>query len=312
MTAHGWERRALPSAGGRVLELLWQHRLLSGQQLKRLLAPETSNAYISKILRELARRELVEWAGMRAPGSGRVWFLTERGGDVVACGPTFEARRLILPRESAEGALQAHTIAVNEVGVLFVEAARRRGDECGAMAWRHEINHRISNGRGRGRSGAESLQADALLNYAVILPGGRLMLRYLFVELDRATEPADALAEKLRQYARFYHHKAVGEEDLLAGEYAWRRHYPLYPQVLIVLTGRPRPALELRIRSARALAAQDPFCRSTPELQVFFTLLEELQEAGPFARVLRPLAGGEPVDFIASAGQTSPPSEKAA
>jgi hypothetical protein len=296
--------RSLPPAGIGVLELLWQHRLLSSSQLKRLVAPEASDAYLSGILCELEQRQLIAFVRMRARGAAKVWFLTDRGGDVVAAAPTkAEPRRLILSQDSAAGGLQAHTLAVNEVGILFVEAARRRGDECGPLAWQHEIQHRIAEGQGRRRSGAESVQADALLNYAVILPEGRVELRYLFLELDRATEPADVLAGKLRQYARLYHHKPPTDaDDPLAGEPGWRYTYPLFPEVLVVLAGKPGPALERRISLVKALARQDPICRSTPEMQVSFTILDELAEHGPFAPVFIPLNAADRVDFLGQPG----------
>lgn len=298
------DERSLPPIGIEILELLWQHRLLSGSQLKRLVAPEASDAYLSGVLCELKERELAASVRMRATGAAKVWFLTNRGGDVVEAAPTkAEPRRLILSPVNAAGGLQAHTLAVNEVGILFVEAARRRGDECGPLAWQHEIHHRISNGQGRRRSGAESVQADALLNYAVILADGRVELRYLFLELDRATEPAEVLAGKLRQYARLYHHKLPGDvDDPLAGEQAWRRTYAVFPEVFIVLTGKPGPALERRITLVKALARQDPTCRSTPELRVSFTVLEELVDEGPFAPVLTTLVANDRVDFLGQPG----------
>lgn len=293
------EGRSLSSAGCSALELLWQHRLLSGGQLRRLLAPAASAPYMSGVLGELERRGLIAATRTRTRGPGKVWHLTERGGDVVAAAPPKgERRRVILSAELGGGALSAHTLAVNEVGTLFVEAACDRGDDCGPLAWRHEIQHPISAGRGRRR--AESVQADALLSYAAILPDGRVALRYVFMELDRGTEAADVLAGKLRQYAQLFHYREppADRDDPLAGEPAWRRCYPLFPDVLLILTGRPGPALERRVRLVQALARADAMCRSTPELRVWFVLLEELAAAGPFAPVFAPLSGGERVDFL--------------
>lgn len=47
----------------------------------------------------------------------------------------------LIGADGAAGPLQAHTLAVNDAAICFIEAARGRGDEFGPFAWRHEIYH---------------------------------------------------------------------------------------------------------------------------------------------------------------------------
>jgi hypothetical protein len=59
-----------------------------------------------------------------------------------------ETRRKLLSPMDARGPLRAHTLAVNDVGIAFLKAARPRAeDECGPLAWRHEVAHPISLSR---------------------------------------------------------------------------------------------------------------------------------------------------------------------
>ena len=47
----------------------------------------------------------------------------------------------------ANGPLREHTLAVNEVGLVFVSAARARGDECGPNDWDNEVAFRVTDRR---------------------------------------------------------------------------------------------------------------------------------------------------------------------
>lgn len=58
------------------------------------------------------------------------------GGELAVEAGGLEAPpKLLGPREAA-GPLRAHTLAVNEVGIAFLRAARERGEECGPHSWR--------------------------------------------------------------------------------------------------------------------------------------------------------------------------------
>jgi hypothetical protein len=101
-------------------------------------------------------------------------------------------RRRVLPTpEGAAGALQSHTLAVNDVGVAFAVWARRRGHECRPLGWTNEVAHRFGDTRG------DLLVADALLHYTATLDG-RVALLSRFVELDRATMSTQEVGAKLR------------------------------------------------------------------------------------------------------------------
>ncbi len=176
------------------------------EQLRVLHTPDATAGWMRRVLRLLAERGLVD--RVRGPATRSLWYLTELGADTIeAAGTLAEPRRRVTTSAQAAGPLRAHTIAVNDVGIAFVRAARKHGDECGPDSWRHEIAHPIS--RSRGRRPAELVVADALLSYLQVGEGGGLTLHQRFVELDRGTaRPAEHLASKITRYARLRHYAA--------------------------------------------------------------------------------------------------------
>ncbi|MGH2854176.1 MAG: replication-relaxation family protein [Solirubrobacteraceae bacterium] len=265
---------SLPVAAGVVLESLYQHRLLSSSQIHRMHTPTASVRWTRRILTGLRRRDLVDCL-RAADGDGSVYFLTVKGARAVeSIGTPARAHRRVVTREHAVGPLRAHTLAVNETGVAFLEAARARGDDFGPLAWQHEIAHPIGARRG------QLLIADALLSYLRFGEEGELIFESRLLELDRGTLPTDTLAAKLARYARLYHYTSTGQ-----GSPAWRSRYPVFPGVICVLAGLPQSALERRAQVVLALCRADHLLNSTPEVEVSLALLAELRSQGPFAAI---------------------------
>lgn len=279
-----------------ILESVNQHRLLLTRQVHALHTPGTSRRWTERQLARLRSAGLA--TGTRLPGRRLLWHLTERGAVTVEAIPSrAEMRCKVIAPEQAAGALQEHTIAVNDVGIAFVEAAREREDECGPFNWFHEIAHPL--GPPPGRRTPEQLIADAVLTYQLAEPGGQTSIAYRFIELDRANRSAADLARRLGRYARLYR-RAVPIEGAGGGSVAlWSRLYPVFPTVLVVLAGRTIDRLEDRRRTVLALCEQDPDLAETPEVEVSICLLDELAERGPFAPICRTLADpGKAVDWL--------------
>jgi hypothetical protein len=280
---------------GEIVESVYQHRLLSTNQIHALHTPASSKRWTQLVLAELHRAGLLSCS--TRPGGLRLWHVTELGADTVeaATANRAETRRRLLTPQQAAGALQAHTLAVNDAGVAFVTAARGRGDECGWFAWRHEIAHPLGRTPGRG---FEQLVADALLSYQQNHPDGTTSFHYRFIELDRATMQTDLLAAKLVRYARLYHHTS-GKDRRSAALSGWAADYPVFPTVLLVLAGKPRPTLERRRRTVLALCARSRELKTTPQVQITACLLEDLTAHGPFAAIFRSLADPRtPADWL--------------
>ena len=257
-----------------VLQSLYQHRLLSTGQVRAIHAPDATPRHVQALLAGLERRGLVSHA--RGRHGLKLWHLTNRGADAAEASGELDVPRKLLTPERAAGPLQAHTLGVNEVGIAFMRAARQRGDEFGALSWRHEVVHVA--GPARGRRGVELLIADALLTY-LLTDGDALSLEYRFVELDRATLPLDRLAAKLARYARLERHVPTG-----AREPGWRGHYPTFPGLMVVLADRPRRLLERRRHAAIALCeAHPPLAQAEPSVSI--CLLDDLRDRGPFAPI---------------------------
>jgi protein involved in plasmid replication-relaxation len=273
-----------------ALACVHQHRLLSTAQLHELTAPQTSRRKTQSLLAALADRGLLARVRERtgARGAMNLWHLTPTGADVVHAVPIVaEPRRRVLTSDQAAGLLQEHTLAVNDVGLAFLRAARARGDDCGPLAWRHEIAHPAGPKRG------DVVIADALLTY-LTSDATATPLHQRFIELDRATVPATALATKLGRYTDLARHRPNG-----AAAPAWREHYPRLPPVLVVLTGAAPARLERRMRTVVALCHANPKPSAPAEPRIYLCTLSDLQAAGPYALIFRLLdAPGFPTNWL--------------
>jgi hypothetical protein len=283
----------LPAVAGDVLESLYEHRLLSTHQIHRMHTPKLGLRWTRTILAGLRRHGLVDFLRV-ADGDGSVYFLTVRGAQTVELITTRTAahRKLITP-EQAAGPLRAHTLAVNETGIAFMQSAREHGDEFGALAWKHEIAHPIG--------ARKTLIADALLTYLKYAPEGELLFHDRLLELDRANLPVEKLAAELAGYARLYHHTLSTQK-----EPAWRAHYDVFPDVICVLAGdNTTKALERRLLSVLALCSEDRELQQTPEVGISICLLDDLTEQGPFAAIWRRPGIEQPLGWL-----DTPPDEQ--
>ena len=282
---------ALPPVAAAMLESLHAHRLLTASQLRELHAPHASLRWTHRALARLASHGLVDFA-RAGRGGRRVYHLTAEGINAVST--TALTGR---PRRSAgppvAGPLTAHTVAVNDAAIAFVTAARGRGDECGPLAWRHEVAHPTNSAAPGQRR--PLVIADALLTYLEHRNQGELAFHYRFLELDRATQPTNLLAAKLARYSDLHTYTAKG-----ARRPAWQEHYPVFPEILCVLTGAPRPALERRAHTVLALYAAQPGVH--PHVVVSICLLDDLTQRGPWAPVFhRPQNPDRHVDWLGAA-----------
>ncbi|MFD8732328.1 replication-relaxation family protein [Streptomyces sp. NPDC059611] len=309
--------RSFHALGGDVLELLYQHRVLSTQQLHVLLTlpekrPERP-VYLRWQLGELLKAGLVDRIRAKGPGGrGRVqsqpflWFLTEAGAASVEEAGELPSRPYRVSPESVAGARQAHTLGVNEVGVAFVEWARRLGHECGALDWTPEVANRIRDGQRRFED--DHVISDAVLNYVHMERGGRRTMLSFFVEFDRATMTSARLAAKLEAYGRLYEYVPQSGDRTRrtpnATRPAWMYNYPVFPRVLVILDAAPPKAGEADRRPQRLAArTEDLYTRAGADIRlsrhkgdisIGVTTLRQLQEHGPFAPIFTPLLRGTP------------------
>jgi hypothetical protein len=292
----------LPAVALAMMASLYQHRLLSTKQLHALHTPEAVMRSSRRILAPLFHRGLID--RVQGPGTLSLWYLTEHGADTLqAAGTLAEPRRRLLTPAQAAGPLRAHTLAVNDVGIAFVQAARERGDECAPDSWRHEIAHPIAPARGR--RPAELLVADALLTYLQIVKDNSLVLHQRFIELDRGTaRPAEQLASKITRYTRLRHYTGAASASDAPAKPRWRSYYRSFPHLLIVLADQSRERMHQRIQRTLLLHHSDPAKDHEGTVPVSFVTLDNLAEQGPFAPIFISAEHPEqPVDWL---GQTQP------
>ncbi|MEU9744839.1 replication-relaxation family protein [Streptomyces niveus] len=308
--------RSFHALGRRALELLYQHRVLSTQQLHILLTEPESRperpVYLRQQLGELRQSGLV--SRVRAHGSGGpgrvrnlpyLWFLTEAGAESVEEAGELPVRPYRVTPDSVAGARQAHTLAVSDVGAAFVEHARRLGHECGPLDWTPEVANRIRDGQRRFED--DHVISDAVLNYVHIDRGQRTMLSF-FIEVDRATMTSARLAAKLAAYGRLYEYVPQSPDRARrlpnATRPAWMYSYPVFPRVLVILDAAPPRTGQPDRRPQRLAArAEDLYTRTAADIRlsrlkgdmaIGVTTLRQLQEQGPCAPIFTPLLRGTP------------------
>ncbi len=289
-------KRSLETAAAEVIDVLHQHRLLTTSQLRELVLPERSLRPIQQVLAELARRRLLDSVASRPgwPGPGeRVWFLNRRGVAVAEELPDrAEPRSRPMTTDKASSLLQAHTLAVNAVGVAFTRAARERGDEFDSRSWRHEIAHDIVAGRRR-----RLLIADALLRYWT---GDGSSLHYRFLEVDRGNALIDDLLAKLKRYVALHdawrNSRNVGEWERERLP-VWPYRYLAFPSVLVIFADGGRADPVRRLTTAMAGCQDEPEFKWKANL-FRFALFDDLIAFGPFAAVFRRLDSDRPVNWL--------------
>jgi len=238
--------------------------------------PDRSPRRAQQVLAYLERAGLVAYLeARRAPR--RLWFLTDRGADLVLDAGDVERRPKILSPAQAAGPLRAHTLGVNEVGISFLRTARERGDEFGPLSWRHEIAHPLNRGRGRAR---RTLIADAVLSY-VRAEDEHYVFEQRFVELDRATLSVERLVTELARYGQLCRARDKRGESL------WGSRYPTFPPVICALTGASRKSLTRRRNMALVLLEDNPQLSRAYGVTIGFCLLDDLRSRGPFAPIFR-------------------------
>ena len=276
----------LPAKAVEVLASLAAHRVLSTPQVGAIHSG--SLRWAQRLLIRLRAAHLADYVEADH-ARRRLWHATERGTRLAREAGALEGE----PPSGAEiaaGPLAAHTLAVNEAAICFLCAATERSDDFGPLAWRHEVFHPISRGRGKRR---RSLVADAVFTY-LRQDGPEIAIEQRFLEVDRATLSVDRLAAELARYAELYRAK-----EAKAREPLWRGRYPVFPQVHCVLTGAPRRALSRRRSTASVLLAADPLLSRTPEVAISICLLDDLRRDGPYAPVFRDARDpGRPVDWL--------------
>jgi hypothetical protein len=268
-----------------VLQSIAAHRLLTARQIRDLHMPDADPRWTRRVMAGLVDQGLVEFA-RSGRGARRIYFLSQTGHQALHHGPR---TRWTSARHTA-GALNAHTLAVNDVGLTFVGAARERDDEFGPLAWRHEVAHPIGPSAAGQRT--ELVIADAVLTYLQRPGDGALAFHYRFLELDRATQPTVTLADKLSRYARLYTHTPKNHK-----EPQWHQNYPVFPEVLVVLTGAPPDALRRRAQTVIALCQADRRLQHTPQVAISIVLLDDLLTRGPWAPIFRRLNTKGPVPW---------------
>ena len=316
MSEHQQPVRDLSDTAARLLAALADHRLLTVDQLRVLCGWRSdtgryvSRQWISDQLNGLKELGYVR-AGRQRVGRGKVWSVTKQGAAAAELDDGAADRRIVVLRSSQIHArTQAHTLAVNQVGVAFTRWARQQqGDAC---AWTNELAHKVLEGAAPSKG---LLRPDAYLRVDCQLEPGHWVFLSAFVELDRDSKTVQQLGEQLRRYVLFKRFTPRGAQAP-----AWQTFYGQFPTVLVVLDSRQRQRpgesvdafgartrtqLEERLDALSAFCDADPMLHEAldidtdpgsaaePELRVRCCLLADLEQRGPYEPIFVDPATGE-------------------
>jgi hypothetical protein len=216
--------RQLSDRDWAVLSTLSRVRVATARQLERLHFASVSRRQSRSTLASLTSRRLLarlprQVGGVRAGSAGYVYVLDVAGQRLTRAGMSRPQRPW-----AVSDLFLAHSLAVTEVFVQLVEAARVPGNGVALVEFRTEpACWRPYVGAGGARA---VLKPDA----ETVLALGRYEDRW-FLELDRATESRPALDRKLRRYVEYWR---SGREQSATG---------VFPRVLWVVPDEARHAV---------------------------------------------------------------------
>lgn len=259
-----------------ILDGIYTHRLLTTSQVQDLHAPALPRRTVQRRLARLEQTGYLVRVRGRPPAYERRWFLSGPGATLVEDLGSVQPRPYRMDAHRAVAA--AHLLAVNQVGVALIEAARRHGDDFGVSSWTHEVAHTYGPGQ------REVAIADASFVYDVHTPAG-IMSQWRLLELDRGTEPVHRLVAKLRAWAAYAAYQPARRNDTAhLPRQQWRRDYPVLPGILFVFADIDEAAAERRTGALAGFLEADPLLVAAG-LQITATTLGLLRDPGPFAEV---------------------------
>lgn len=307
-----------------VLRVLGVLKVATATQIMELVRPHLAdNKPIRNALLSLVVDKLVVAEGSTAGPAGKfgapdrvgepsrkLWRLTPAGLDAAAekLGREQDVMGGYARGAGIGGA--PHAMAVNATVTAFICGGRAPGSPAGMgvlESWRTEVRHALSS------SGRRNVRTDAVFqDKAAGVP-------LLMVEVDRATESAYVLADKVGFYADFYARRVrppgmpstgrgtIGDLDTVP---FWTTLYPRtglpgWPPLAIVLTGAGPTALAGRMRSVGRLSRElwagtehvdigygaatpgdgDFYLDFTDKVPLVITTLDRLQQHGPMGPV---------------------------
>ncbi|MER5353366.1 replication-relaxation family protein [Kitasatospora sp. NPDC002551] len=269
-----------------VLAALFQFRIATAEQLRRLTAPDAGVEKMRARLRRLRAEGLAAELVLPQSGRTRGWFLTEHGARIAGAFP--ELADIPAPRtpgdETAFKYTVWHQLAVVRTHLAFLTDARERGDAYGPFDFVPEVTHRFAEGK------EGTVRPDGLVHYTRHTTNG-LVNNTAFVELDRGTMGGVRLAAKLHAYARYWSTAPLpagmraGTIEAVQGgrRPLWERRYMAFPRLLFVLTGTGDTGFGNRCRQLELTARSHQVARMLQSVPAGVASLEDLEADGPGA-----------------------------
>ena len=119
MTDFATLRSACSQTGIEVVASLAQHRILSTAQVRAIHLPDRSHRWAQKVLSRLGEAGLAAYIETPHGAPRRLWHVTDRGARLAREAGVLDGEPRLIDAEDAAGALQAHTLAVNDAVLLY-------------------------------------------------------------------------------------------------------------------------------------------------------------------------------------------------
>jgi hypothetical protein len=270
------------TSAAEVVEMLYEHRLLSTRQVHLWHRPDGSLRSVQRTLKSLADDGLVASSRRGVTGEA-VWWATAAGARSAKAGGS-RKRSYQVTAEIARGPLRQHTLDTNEVGIAFVQAARAQGGwESGTVTWEHEVEYRVAErARGGQRADGDSVTPDAVLRFTAVWPNESLENLAFFIEVDRGNKNYPDVVKQIGAYYRLLRYNPKQGRG-------WRDEFEFFPRLLVVLTGKSERVLINRRHQLLYFCTADPAMTKAREAgwkaEVAIVHLTDLIERGPMAPI---------------------------
>jgi DNA-binding MarR family transcriptional regulator len=261
-----------------VLAGLYRHRLLTTTQIVELHDPDGHRRWTQRRLRRLEHAGYVVRVTGRPPAREARWFLTGLGAELAEAAGDVPVREFRMDAHRAISGASRHLLAINDVGVSLVQAARGAGDVFDHTNWDLEVAHSYGPGK------VDRLIVDAVVTYDVVHDGAVVSERR-FVEVDRGTESVHGLVAKIVAYDQFFNWAPPRRQATShLARLEWRRHYVEFPAVVFVFADLDSRAATRRVANLAGFLGSDPRLATT-RVPVVATTLDALSNHGPFAEI---------------------------
>lgn len=183
----------------RIVQLVYDYRLLSQEQIQRLL--NRSKPTVQRLLRRLYDHRYLDrvFLPIAAFGSSPALYILDRQG-IEALQRMGIEDFTALPKKNLSGMFLEHTLAMNEFRIRLTLACQTRGWQIERWYTENEIKADYDRVRVPGKAHAVAVVPDSFFSIAVPEKG----ITHFFLELDRGKMDLKTFQQKIKAYVAYH------------------------------------------------------------------------------------------------------------